>query len=741
MLNHWLNYTILFLAVFSISSVVGSQNGNGRADLQTEEIDSLVKYVKIWVFFEEKNKEISSIVLTKRALSRRSTVDFNNDMADVLINKSYIDEIQKLGGIFENVYKWGNAASFRIPLEVLPRISQLQFVKSIIPVHRYTIQQPPSGTLKKSNSTNQSIYQKRKAQLDVLKILQAHLYLLRKKGVEKPGEGVFIGFFDSGFRLDHKCFNHLKRDMKIKAMHDFVDGDEDPQDSDSLLNHGTTVLAQVAGYDPDTFTGAAWGADIALARTEISENELHIEEDNWVAALVWAESLGVDIVSSSLGYAVDFEDSVLIGNKYVADYPYNSLDGHSTIISHAADLAVKRGMIIVNSIGNEGSNLTGTLNAPADVDGVVAVGSIDLQGIISDFSSTGPTSDGRIKPDCVAPGEDIVVPRFKQIDTYATTFTGTSYSAPLVSGVVALIMQSVGRPYKSSDVIGKLFSSCTYAYGQDTIDNKYGRGVPDALLSVMDSDEVIVETTDSTGIHIQGITLRSADGQLSAKSDSSGLIYMNTKKQASSFFLISPWDTIHFDVERFPNYKHIILNTVPYIEIKVVDDELMPVSNCDALIMVPSDNSKWNLKTGDNGKIRFVYGKETPIEIRLAAKGYYTPGIVSSLMSTSGNSVVITVSKIPENSFIVFPTVVRKKDQQVTLIFSFALQSKPSDITALIYSVSGNLVWRERKKSQTNVPVEFQWKFREGSQIVPGIYYAIIRYGKNTYKQKMLISG
>jgi hypothetical protein len=290
-------------------------------------------------------------------------------------------------------------------------------------------------------------------------------------------------------------------------------------------------------------------------------------------------------------------------------------------------------------------------------------------------------------------------------------------------------------------VIGKLFSSCTYAYGQDTIDNKYGRGVPDALLSVMDSDEVIVETTDSTGIHIQGITLRSADGQLSAKSDSSGLIYMNTKKQASSFFLISPWDTIHFDVERFPNYKHIILNTVPYIEIKVVDDELMPVSNCDALIMVPSDNSKWNLKTGDNGKIRFVYGKETPIEIRLAAKGYYTPGIVSSLMSTSGNSVVITVSKIPENSFIVFPTVVRKKDQQVTLIFSFALQSKPSDITALIYSVSGNLVWRERKKSQTNVPVEFQWKFREGSQIVPGIYYAIIRYGKNTYKQKMLISG
>jgi hypothetical protein len=217
---------------------------------------------------------------------------------------------------------------------------------------------------------------------------------------------------------------------------------------------------------------------------------------------------------------------------------------------------------------------------------------------------------------------------------------------------------------------------------------------------------------------------------------------MNTRKEVSSFYLLSPWDTTHFDVESFPNCKHIILNTVSYVEINVVDDEQKPVSNCDAIIMISSDNSTWNLKTGENGKIRFVYGKETPIEISLTAKGYYKPGIVNSKVSISGDSVVIKLSKIPDNSFIVFPTVVRKCDQQVTLIFSFALHSKPSDVTAVIYSVSGNLVWRERKQSQTNAPVVFQWKFREEhSKIVPGIYYAIVRHGKNTYKQKMLISG
>ncbi|MBN1604591.1 MAG: S8 family serine peptidase [Chitinispirillaceae bacterium] len=721
-----------------VPAPVKSSNGSQITDCSTYPSKETVK---IWVFFNSK-KPVFKQVLSKKSLARRSAVHFAMDDDDTPVDRTYINKIKVLGGSLENVYRWGNAASFLVPVDRLPEITALPFVSFIAPVRIYYYKNKPSGVLKKNGYVD-PVFPIRKNQLNALNVLQAHSYLSKKVRGGGPGDGVFIGFFDSGFRLDHACFNHLKKKSKIKAMHDFVDGDNDAQDSDSLTNHGTTVFAQVSGYDPGTFTGVAWDADIALARTEISEREIHAEEDNWVAALVWAESLGVDIVSSSLGYAVDFEDSVYIDNKYFKDYPFNSLDGHSTIVSHAADLAAKRGMIIVNAIGNEGNSISGTLNAPADVEGVISVGAIDNRGFLSQFSSVGPAADGRIKPDCVAPGEAIVVPGFKISNSYLTNYTGTSYSTPLVSGIVALIIQSMGRPYSSDNVIKRLYESCIFAKEQTEVDNKYGRGIPDALTAIMDSNELFIETTDIAGIPVAGVALYSVDRRLLGESDSSGVICaMIENTDFSGLHLISLWDTIPVSVGNLPYYKHYSLKNTAGLTVKVTDNNKSPVSQCNVTMRILAGTSVWKMKSSAGGEARLVYSKKTDVEISVNARGYFTPGTVRAYFSGEEDTVSITLIEIQENSFIVFPTVVKKDDRLVTMVFSCGSQSGASEMTASVYSVSGNLLWSERKQTQSQEPVVFKWSTGDTRRnIAPGMYYALLRHGKKTYKRKLLIAG
>jgi hypothetical protein len=721
--------------------MVNVQANDRNAKSVTDISSSGNDLVKVWVFFDSKISGSGPIHLSKKSVLRRNIAHFTVDNNDTPVNGEYIAEIVKMGAVLENVYKWGNAASFSLKKSVLPAISQLSFVKSIQPVGRYYIKKSPDGVLEKKMRSPLTIYQHRKIQLDILNVLQAHNYLKRKNTGSKPGEGVFIGFFDSGFRLDHTCFTHLKSSGRVKAQRDFVDGDNDPQDSDSSLNHGATVLAQVAGYDPGTFIGTAWGADVALARTEISEKEIHTEEDNWVAALVWAESLGVDIVSSSVGYATDFEDSVLIGNEYFSNYPYSYLDGHSTIISHAAALAVKRGMLIVNSIGNEGNDTVGTLNAPADVDGVIAVGAINNKGYLSSFSSVGPTWDGRIKPDCVAPGEGIVVPVFNPPDAYVANFTGTSYSTPLVSGILALVIQKSKEKPIAAEVVNTLLNSCHFSPGQDTIDNRYGHGIPDALLSVMDSNDILVLVTDSSATPVAGTEVRTNDGYLIGVTDSSGIVLLNNLQINTSLNISSSQDSLRFTIEKLPCFKHVVLKKVSSLNVKIVNENGVPVSSSGVIISTTKDNTNWKLETGENGVVRFVYGQTDEIDISVSASGYFTPSKMRVMLTGFNDSIVITLQKIPQNSLILFPTLLKKKDELVTLMFSGASESSGKDVIASIYSVSGKLVWTERKISQFNEPVIFKWHFRSGRELTPGAYYATVKFDKKLYKKKMLIAG
>lgn len=454
---------------------------------------------KVWVYFTD--KQLTKENVTLRTYSRRLKVSYRENTDDLPVKTEYIQQIESLGAILRHVFKWENAASFTVSSSQLNQIRAFPFVKHIEPVSVYSrnIDKSQIKLQKKKIDSNQ--YGLAYNQLQSINVPSAHSYLMDERGFGAPGEGILIAFFDTGFRLKHNVFAKVNKGQ-IKAAYDFIDNDNSVEDPDSVFenvdhpyyqndDHGSKTLSLVAGYDPGKFMGVAWGAQFALARTENTyydsvsglETEIHSEEDNWAAAIVWAESLGVDIVSSSLSYRDGFQDTVTILNgnttRKDANYQYSDLDGQTTIVSRAALGAIKRGMIIVNAMGNEGSDREGSLCAPADVDGVISVGAVDSTGIIASFSSTGPTSDGRIKPDVVALGVSVIVPTINGNSTYING-NGTSFSTPLIAGVCALIMQSLGTR-DNKKIREALYKSCSFLPGQTTIDYRYGYGLPDAL--------------------------------------------------------------------------------------------------------------------------------------------------------------------------------------------------------------------------------------------------------------------
>lgn len=462
---------------------------------------------KVWVVFKDK-KNVKKCLLSKSAAIRRAKVHYQENVSDLPINEEYIKQIELCGAKLRHTFKWENSASFLIKSQDLKKIASIPFVKEISLVNTFNVVVPEiqDALFKRKITDDSLLYGASFNQFNLVNIPEAQKYL-KMVGFNFPGEGVLIAFFDTGFRLDHNCFSKVKQG-RIKAIYDFVDNDTTVADPDSVVNnkenpfhrndeHGSQTLSLIAGYDPGKLIGAAWGAQFVLARTENScfnsvkneETEIHSEEDNWAAAVVWAESLGVDIISSSLGYRDGFQDTVAIKSgdtiRIVNDYNYKDLDGKTTIISKAAMGAVQRGIIIVSAMGNEGSDKEGTLGAPADVDGVISVGALDKGGQkITSFSSTGPTSDGRIKPDLVAQGNYICVPDiYGKVSDYALN-NGTSFSTPIIAGICALIVQAIGRK-DSEKVKFALFNSCEFLPQQTTIDNKYGRGLPDALKACM----------------------------------------------------------------------------------------------------------------------------------------------------------------------------------------------------------------------------------------------------------------
>ncbi|MFN3387104.1 MAG: S8 family serine peptidase, partial [Candidatus Thermochlorobacter sp.] len=278
-----------------------------------------------------------------------------------------------------------------------------------------------SATETKITRTNAIDYGQSLAQLALSNIPEVH-----QLGI--TGRGVLMANFDAGFgNLTHEAF----RMLRVIARYDFVANRSEL----GVHSHGTATMGVIAGYQPGRLIGVAFDAEYALARTEDVRSETPVEEDNWVAAAQWADSLGADIITSSLGY-LDFDPPF-------PPYRWQDMDGRTAISTRAAARAARLGIVVVNSAGNAGfvAAPANTLSAPADADSIISVGAVNSAGVRAPFSSVGLTADGRIKPDVMAVGVSVFTTGLATSSSYVVA-NGTSFSCPIVAGVAALLLSA-----------------------------------------------------------------------------------------------------------------------------------------------------------------------------------------------------------------------------------------------------------------------------------------------------------
>jgi subtilisin family serine protease len=283
------------------------------------------------------------------------------------------------------------------------------------------------------------------------------------------GEGVVIAVFDTGFDSTHEAF----ATTPILAARDFVNGDDDVRNGADQGDdeHGTATLSVLGAFQPGSLIGASFGSTFILAKTENTWSETPVEEDHWAAAAEWAEALGADVISSSLGYVL-FDSGT--------GYAPTDMNGTVAVSTRAADLAAERGIVVVNSAGNAGfSPERNTLGAPADGFRVLAIAAVDPLGGRADFSSVGPSADGRIKPDLAAQGVGVRVARSLPFLRFGAG-SGTSFACPLVAGAAALVLQAHPE-YTVAQVHQALKSTASQAVAPDTL---LGFGLVDALAAV-----------------------------------------------------------------------------------------------------------------------------------------------------------------------------------------------------------------------------------------------------------------
>lgn len=372
--------------------------------------------------------------VSERSLNRRLKV---RDVSSVIDEYDYPLELSYVRAVEQNVVqlrhqlKWFNAVSAVATKQQIETLCLLPFVREIELVGRWKTDrsreeavEEPDVQLKHMPAAppplDYGASYRQLAQINVPAVHEMGIY----------GQGVVIGVFDNGFRLlTHEAF----ASMRIIATYDFVDKKVSVVPYNPAHGgHGVNTLSTIGGYKPGQLIGPAFKADYILARTENDSSETPIEEDNWAKAIEWADSIGVDVTSTSLGYLT-----------YDPPYPswtWQDMDGNTTLITRAADRAAQLGIVVVNSAGNYGYNASrNTLGAPADGDSVIAAGAVDSLGNRASFSSVGPTTDGRIKPDVMAMGVAVRVASSSNPSGYARA-NGTSFSCPLSAGVAALVL-------------------------------------------------------------------------------------------------------------------------------------------------------------------------------------------------------------------------------------------------------------------------------------------------------------
>ena len=437
--------------------------------------------LQVWVLFADKGISTVSdqqraleqypVQMSGRAKRRREfrTHISRPDFTDLPIESRYIEAVLRLGGKLRSKSRWLNGIGLEATTQDIHAIARLPCVRAIDPILRYTAifefpvndssspgAPPPAQVLDYGDARAQ--------------ITQIQADFLHREGFF--GENIVIGLLDTGFNLEHTALERVD----VIAQHDFVNddvntADEVDQDDPGQDDHGSVVLGVLAGDAPGQLIGVAPRARYLLGKTErVSQNgflfERQIEEDWWIEGLEWLEEMGADVVSSSLGY-LDW-------------YRFTDLDGKTSKVTIAANLAVQKGMPVIIAAGNLGAQppsdalgLPGRITPPADGFDVLAIGAVDRDRQVTSFSSRGPTFDGRIKPDLMAMGEGVTSINSTTRGGYLSDYLGTSSATPLAAGVVALLIQAFPLA-TAQDIVNTLRMTASQS---DKPDNIAGYGI------------------------------------------------------------------------------------------------------------------------------------------------------------------------------------------------------------------------------------------------------------------------
>jgi len=435
------------------------------------------------VFFADKQNVEASLadpitILTQAAIDRKQLHNTVIDERDVPVNEAYILEVKDAAGItvlakskwLNCVYVQGSQTNINALLG-LSFVIEIEFADKGLNSKSFPI--ATQTKFEQENSLKKVVYNYGDAtnQVEMLSVDFLHEQ-------DFTGEGITMAILDSGFPnvFSNDAFSNAVAEGRILGTYDFAERQENV---DGTGSHGAQTFSDIAGLLDGEFVGTAPKASYYLYRTEFAPTENPVEEAWWVEALERADSLGVYVTNTSLGYQ-DFDDS-----RY--DHSYQDLDGQTTIAARGANHAFDKGMIVVTSAGNDGGGFT-FVATPADAPGALTVGAVDSNGNLAGFSSIGPTVDGRIKPDVMAKGASAaVVDQFGNV----TTNSGTSFSSPIMAGAVASLWQS--RPESPNYQIMQLVREASSMFNNPS--DEMGYGIPNfeeaynalQLLSVEDN--------------------------------------------------------------------------------------------------------------------------------------------------------------------------------------------------------------------------------------------------------------
>lgn len=440
--------------------------------------------VYAWVFFADKGRHeqlrnaVPLDVVSPRSIQRRLKVRAANnvvDYTDLPVEQQYVEQLAQHVLLVRQQSKWFNAASVIATKAQIREIVELPFVDNMELLYRARTtrelerEMPDNDSPGEGGGGNQIYsfnYGTSLNQNQQINVPAVH-------DLGNFAQGVIVGVFDNGFRLlTHQAFDTLR--PRIIATYDYVDKKISVvPNNPSHGGHGVNTLSTIGGFREGQLIGPAFGATYILARTENDSSERPFEEDNWAAAIEWADSIGVEVTSTSLGYL-----------DYDPPYPswtWQDMNGNTTVITRAADMAVSKGIVVLNSAGNSGSASVNTLGAPADGDSVLAVGAVTSTGSRSSFSSVGPTTSvpPRIKPDIMAQGSSVRVASSSNPTGYGSS-SGTSFSCPLAAGVAALVLKA--RPTATPIEIGNALRMT--GSNASTPDNLMGWGIIDAVAAI-----------------------------------------------------------------------------------------------------------------------------------------------------------------------------------------------------------------------------------------------------------------